>query len=108
MRARSTAVFLLILAIIALIASPVAAGAGGKCEADSCRECVSVGCGWIAEKLECKTKGIFGFGKGVTSDVSQCTPLRDALVKLGDNAPALSQKMVAAYDFIREQITVKD
>ena len=29
-------------------------------------------------------------------------------MKLGDNAPALSQKMVAAYDFIREQITVKD
>ena len=68
---------------------------------------MSVGCGWIAEKLECETKGLRVRQGGDQRRVA-VHPLRDALVKLGDNAPALSQKMVTAYDFIREQITVKD
>jgi|TARA_B110000977_G_scaffold200401_1_gene290783 hypothetical protein len=50
---------------------------------------------------------MFGFGKGVNQAVTQCTPLRDALVRLKDNSPAASEKLVAAYDFIRDKITVK-
>ena len=105
---RFTAAAVLLLALIALFSAPVEAGGGAACAADSCRECVSYGCGWDASKLECRTKGTFGFGKGVRSVVTDCTPLRDALVRLADDAPAGSEKLVAAYDFIRDQITIED
>jgi hypothetical protein len=50
---------------------------------------------------------MFGFGKEVSTVVTQCTPLRDALVRLRDTSPRASEALVAAYDFIRDKITVK-
>jgi hypothetical protein len=50
---------------------------------------------------------MFGFGKEVSTAVTQCTPLRDALVRLRDTSPQVSETLVAAYDFIRDKITLK-
>ncbi len=105
--AKPTSAFFLLLLLLSLLLAPAHAGGGAKCPAESCRECVSVGCGWQSSGLECNKKGMFGFGKGVNQAVTQCTPLRDALVRLKDNSPAASEKLVAAYDFIRDKITVK-
>jgi|TARA_B110000240_G_scaffold170860_1_gene194770 hypothetical protein len=107
MMARRVSALLVLLLVLALLLDPVSAGGGGVCPAESCRECVTLGCGWVGNDLQCTKKGLFGFGKGVTTVVTQCTPLRDALVRLADNSPALSAKLVATYDFIREKITVK-
>ena len=79
---------------------------GGACPAESCRECVAKGCGW-APGMACQNKGMFGFGKEVSTAVTQCTPLRDALVRLRDTSPQASETLVAAYDFIRDKITLK-
>lgn len=107
MARRSAAFALLLLVVLALLA-PVSAGGGGKCPAESCRECVAKGCGWDASGLACHNKGIFGgFGKGVNTDIAQCTPLRDALTRMKDTSPKASETLVRAYDFIREKITAK-
>lgn len=105
MARRSAALALLLLVVLALLA-PVSAGGGGACPAESCRECVAKGCGW-APGLACQNKGMFGFGKEVSTAVTQCTPLRDALVRLRDTSPQASETLVAAYDFIRDKITLK-
>ena len=97
MARRSAALALLLFVVLALLA-PVSAGGGGACPAESCRECVAKGCGW-APGMACQNKGMFGFGKEVSTAVTQCTPLRDALVQLRDTSPQASETLVAAYDF---------
>lgn len=101
---------LLFIAIL-FVCSPAKAGAApDPCGvADSCKTCVATnGCGWCGETLECKKQpGMFGGGcKGMLKEMSSCTPLRDSLVRLGDSLPAVSAKMVAAYDAVRDAITV--
>ena len=39
-------------------------------------------------------------------ETAMCTPLRDSLVRLGDSLPEVSTRMVAAYDAVRDAITV--
>ena len=101
---------LLFIALL-FVCSPAKAGAApDPCGvADSCKTCVATnGCGWCGETLECKKQpGMFGGGcKGMLKEMSSCTPLRDSLVRLGDSLPAVSAKMVAAYDAVRDAITV--
>lgn len=101
----------LLLIALMFVCSPVMAGAApDPCGvADSCKTCVATdGCGWCGESLECKKKpGMFGGGcKGMLKETSMCTPLRDSLVRLGDSLPEVSTKMVAAYDAVRDAITV--
>jgi hypothetical protein len=101
----------LLLIALMFVCSPVMAGAApDPCGvADSCKTCVATdGCGWCGESLECKKKpGMFGGGcKGMLKETSMCTPLRDSLVRLGDFLPEVSTRMVAAYDAVRDAITV--
>ena len=101
----------LLLIALMFVCSPVMAGAApDPCGvADSCKTCVATdGCGWCGESLECKKKpGMFGGGcKGMLKETSMCTQLRDSLVRLGDSLPEVSTKMVAAYDAVRDAITV--
>ena len=90
---RFTAAAVLLFALISLFSAPVEAGYRSAPRARRTRaaRALSYGCGWDASKLECRTKGTFGFGKWVRSVVTDCTPLRDALVRLADNAPAVSR-----------------
>ena len=104
MARRSAALALLLLVVLALLA-PVSAGGGGACPAESCRECVAKGCGW-APGLACQNKGMFGFGKEVSTAVTQCTPLRDAGAAEGHLAASLgdARRRVRLH---RDKITLK-
>ena len=43
--------------------------------------------------------------KSVLKDETMCTPLRDSLVRLGGQFPAVAPKLVAAYDFVQEKMS---
>jgi hypothetical protein len=104
---RFTAVLLLLFVIAsAFFTTPAMAAAKAKeCKSlSSCRACVTEkGCGWTAKDLKCAAKGVFA-GKQVKAQ-SDCTPLRDSLVRLGDSLPAVSKKLVGAYDQVKSKIT---
>ena len=103
---RSAAVFLLAIAFAAVMfATP--AVASGCVDAASCKECVSSGCPWCASSLNCTPSWIPSFVSGCSkavNEAAQCTPLRDSLVRLGDSMPAVSEKLVCAYDFVKDKI----
>jgi hypothetical protein len=104
--ARSTAVVILVILAAALLAAPIVV-AEGCVDATSCKSCVAGGCGWCASTLKCTPGWIPGFFTGcpsVVKDAAQCTPLRDSLVRLGDSMPAVSEKLVCAYDYVKEKI----
>ena len=106
--ARFNAALVLLAFVVAavLLANPTAAE-GGCVDATSCKECVAGGCGWCAKSLKCTPGWMPGFMSGcanIVKDAGQCTPLRDSLVRLGDSMPAVSEKLVCAYDFVKEKI----
>lgn len=105
--ARYTALALLAFVLAAALLVAPATAEGACVDATSCKECVTGGCGWCASSLKCTPGWMPGFVSGcasVVKDAAQCTPLRDSLVRFGESMPAVSEKLVCAYDFVKEKI----
>ena len=104
MARRSAALALLLLVVLALLA-PVSAG-GARAPPSP------AGSAWRRVRLGARAgvpeqRHVRFWQGGVSTAVTQCTPLRDALVRLRDTSPQASETLVAAYDFIRDKITLK-
>ena len=105
MAKRSSTLFLLGLLLAVLC---MASSAHASClDQTTCSACVAEGCGWCSSTLKCQPGWIPGFLTGCNSFVkneTMCTPLRDSFVRLGDSYPAVSDKLVQAYDFLKEKL----